>query len=94
MYVLVRNDLTPSQQAVQAGHALAEYCLRCPEAKDWNNHTLIYLSTTKENLQMLCEKYQQRLKHVVAFREPDINNELTAIAFLEPIPEVKKLKLL
>ena len=43
---------------------------------------------------MLCDKYQKRLKHIVAFREPDINNELTAIAFLEPTPEVKKLKLL
>ena len=94
MYVLVRNDLTTSQQAVQCGHALAEYILKYPDAKDWNNHTLIYLGVSYKDLQELCGRYKDKLKNLAAFKEPDINNELTAFAFLEPTPEVKRIKLL
>lgn len=43
LYILVRRDLSKSQQAVQAGHAVAEFCRRFPEYR-----TLVYLAVTEE----------------------------------------------
>ncbi len=47
LFVLVRKDLSKSQQAVQAGHALAEYLLRGPFTF-WENGTLVYLAVKDE----------------------------------------------
>ena len=48
LYALVRKDLSPSQRAVQAGHAVAEWLLRGPKT-DWDNGTLIYLGVRNED---------------------------------------------
>lgn len=93
MFVIVRKDLSKSQQAVQAGHALAEYLLRGP-ATEWQNGTLIYLGvkglTQLENLKHKFEIYDIPYKE---FREPDIGNEITAIATDKENRFIKKLNL-
>lgn len=43
LYILIRSDISPEQQAVQAGHAVAKFCLEHPK-KGWKNGRLIYLS--------------------------------------------------
>ncbi|MFW9871588.1 MAG: hypothetical protein ACFFG0_00635 [Candidatus Thorarchaeota archaeon] len=66
--------------AVQAGHAVAEYLLHSHFSR-WKNQTLIYLGV-KGLFQMEKLKYkldQEDIKYI-EFREPDLNNEVTAIA--------------
>ena len=94
LYVIVRKDLTHSQRAVQAGHAVAEFLLRGPNFR-WNNGTLIYLGVKGlkqlENLKMKLDfagiKYTE-------FREPDLNNEVTAIASEQHSKIFERLNLL
>jgi hypothetical protein len=65
---------------VQAGHAIAEFLLH-GHFSDWNNGTLICLGV--KGLPQL-ENYIYKLKRMgisfVTFKEPDLNNEPTAIA--------------
>lgn len=82
MYVITRRDLMRNYQAVQAGHALAEFMLQYPtHALDWNNHTLIYLTVHNEQeLRELWEKFAAKGHPASGFFEPDIGNQLTAVA--------------
>lgn len=83
LYVLVRTDLKKSSPAVQAGHAVAQYMLDHPDS-DWNNSYLIYLRVRSlDELNVWKSKLLygdfDTLK-LSSFSEPDLNNELTAIA--------------
>lgn len=93
MYVVVRGDLPPGLRAAQAGHAVAEVCLyHASTAYGWNsdpdgNYLIILeVADEKELLNayafIRCHGIQQQ-----AFREPDLDNEMTAFAAL-PSPEL------
>lgn len=92
LYVLVRQDLSPSYQAVQAGHAVAEWLLQ--DSQTWRNQTLIYLGVKNEN-KLLDWEYLLKSKDIkyAAFCEPDINNQMTAIATVCDSKIFKKLRL-
>lgn len=47
LYVLIRNDLSNAQKAVQGGHALAQWLIENPYT-NWTNGTLIYLTVKNE----------------------------------------------
>src|ERR1700677_2941860 len=77
LYVIVRRDLSTSQQAVQAGHALAQLLLT--HKMGWKNGTLVYLSVKDEaTLRKLFDKLPCKKK--VFFEEPFWQNQMTAIA--------------
>lgn len=94
MYVLVRKDLPKTYQAVQAGHALAEYILGQPFLS-WDNGTLIYLGVKDEaELTKWGDKLDIAGKNWAGFQEPDIGNELTAIAVEDDSNLFKGMRLL
>lgn len=94
LFVLVRKDLSTSQQAVQGGHAVAEFLLH-GHFTNWSNGILIYLGVS--GLFQL-ENWMLKLKALnvpfTIFREPDIENELTAIATDQGEELFKRLRLL
>ena len=94
MYILVRQDLSVPQQAVQGGHALAEYLLKFPDTQ-WRNGVLIYLRVPDEfELERWAFKLEEAGIHHIEFREPDIGDELTAIAAPTNTRIFSRLKLL
>lgn len=95
LFVIVRKDLTSSQRAVQAGHALAAYLLHGSFLRRWKNETLIYLGVKGlKQLHNLKRKFENDNIPYVEFREPDLNNEITAIASDVENRYVERLNLL
>lgn len=94
LIIVTRRDLSLGYQAVQAAHAAIDFQHEYPrEANDWHktSNYLIFLTVADEKqLRLLILQAAKRGIKIKAFREPDINNELTAIA-LEPSEESRKL---
>ena len=76
LYVLIDKSLEPVYGCVQGGHAVAQWLLEHPQ-QTWNNSYLIYL---KCNLYSMRRRLVKFNKDFSEFREPDLNNKLTAIA--------------
>jgi len=90
----VRKDLSDSQRAVQAGHAVAEFLLHSPFSR-WSNGTLIYLGVKGlKQLENIKQKFEWEDIPYIEFREPDLNNEITAIATTVHNKHTGKLNLL
>ena len=90
LYVISNQDLSIGYQAVQAGHAVAQYLLDNPD-QTWNNNYLIFLSG---NLEREILKLESRNLKFTKFKEPDLGNATTAIALTGEQKQFKNLKLL
>lgn len=81
-------------QAVQAGHAIADFVLENAEiAKTWHtlSNYLAFLSASDEDeLNKLIHKAELKGITYTVFREPDLDNQITAVAF-EPSDLTRRL---
>lgn len=95
MYVLVRKDLETTYRCVQGGHALAEFALEHPdEFLEWNNETIVYLVCRNiDELRLYLIKAMEVYHPVSSFSEPDLDNQLTAVACYSDGKIFKNLKL-
>jgi len=80
LYVLTRKDMSPEQRAVQAGHAIADFCISKNELIDWTNGTLVYLEVDNA-IELEC--WKMRLDKVMSlnnlFFDPDLHEGPTAL---------------
>lgn len=94
LYVITRADLDPGYQAVQSMHALRQFTAEHPDIdKAWfeqsNYLGLLSVQNEEELVRLLADANERGIETSV-FREPDIDNQMTAIA-LSPGPKSKKL---
>lgn len=94
LYVLIRKDLSHAQRAVQGGHAIAQFLLDNPST-EWDNGTLVFLGVSSEkHLYNWKEKlYNQGIEYS-EFREPDIGDQLTALASVSNPEPFRSLSLI
>jgi peptidyl-tRNA hydrolase len=94
MYLVVRSDLTPGEQLAQTTHAVFRFASRFPGTTDcWldNSECLVILGIeNEEKLLALWQEAERQGIECIGFREPDMDNQLTAIC-LEPDHRTKKL---
>ena len=82
MYILTRRDLPRVYSLIQGSHALAQYMIEHTQlAKEWNNYTIVFLDVnTEEKMNQWIDKLDMNNIPFSKFNEPDVNDELTAIA--------------
>jgi hypothetical protein len=84
VYVLVRKDLPPAQQVVQSCHAVAEAARSFLPAGQEHPHIIVCQVRDEPALRQSLHRLQTHGVRFRAFLEPDLGNELTALA-TEPV---------
>lgn len=93
LYLVTRRDLSAGYQGVQPLHALAEFALYHPSVFfHWQIKQKNIVLLSVENEETLKSLYNEIKGEKALFNEPDINNELTAIAFFPTEEDIKLTK--
>ncbi len=94
LYIVTRRDLSPGLQAAQVAHAAFQFAYEHrPLATAWQQESnfLIILSVeNEEDLTQLGKQAETLNLPVTWFTEPDIEDQLTAIA-IAPSPQTVEL---
>jgi peptidyl-tRNA hydrolase len=92
LYIVSRQDLPPGAQCAQSVHAAFAFAQEHPElTRDWHlnsNNIVILAARNEQDLALLIEKARHDGVEFSAFREPDFDDALTAVALA---PRGKKL---
>lgn len=93
MYVITREDISAGYQGVQSIHAAIQFAMEYPDTnKEWfdKSNYLGFLSVqNEEELLRLAERAHSLGIECSIFREPDIENQATAIAIAPGINSKK-----
>lgn len=94
LFIITRNDLSNGQRAVQATHAAINFIFEHPgRAGSWfedSNYLVLLAVDDEKSLKELIKKCNLNNIKVTIFKEPDIENQITAIA-IEPGLKSQKL---
>lgn len=90
---ITRDDISAGYQIAQSCHSVADFAYHNPsEFKEWrknSNYKICLTIKDEKSLEKLYLKLKDRGVNVIPFREPDLNNQLTAITFVNS-PEFNK----
>lgn len=85
LYVVVRSDMSVGYQMVQSAHAVAKFTIENPDvSREWHevSQYMAVLSVPDEDtLLNFARRADRRGILTSAFVEPDLNDEVTAVAF-------------
>lgn len=85
LYVVTRRDLSGGAQAVQSCHAALQFAAEHPELTgQWlttSNHLALLSVSDEGELRALVERAGARGIRCSVFREPDLDDQVTAAAF-------------
>lgn len=83
LYLVVRGDLRPGMRTAQLCHAHRAFLNEHPDVeREWfeRSNTIVCLQADEESLEGLANRVERAGVPHAAFREPDLDGALTAIA--------------
>lgn len=89
LYVLISKKLDPVYGCVQGGHAIAQHLIE-NGTSGWENEYLVYLYA---DIETWIDKLNLKGRKFTIFREPDLGNEITALAIVDDGKMFRNLKL-
>lgn len=94
LYLVVRGDLPPGSQLAQSCHVMRQWSEEHPELdQEWfraSNYLAVLAAQDEKHLYDLVDKAHKNQVNIAVFREPDLGNQVTAVAF-EPSSRSQKL---
>lgn len=89
MYVIIRNDLNNAQKAVQGMHAAIESTREFIKPDHIHPSLVLCIVKNESKLKKVIQELHDNKIKIKTFREPDLNDSITAIA-TEPLVGAKR----